>query len=109
MNDRPTQMTLNGDGAASVTGEIETATRRLVAALDALEAAAERRIEADRNEDELANRIHALGVDRSRLADELDGTLVHSRALERVNRDVAQRLDAAIDTIRSVVAPEDRS
>ncbi|MDR3465620.1 MAG: DUF4164 domain-containing protein [Xanthobacteraceae bacterium] len=89
--------------ASSAPSEVEQATRRLAAALDALEAAVDRRRDADRDEDELAARIHALGTDRSRLANELDGALVRSRELERVNRDVSQRLDHAIDTIRSVL------
>jgi len=83
--------------------EIEIATRRLMAALDSLESAVERRRDADRDENELAARIQALGADRSRLADELDGTLVKSRRLERANREIADKLDAAIDTIRSVL------
>jgi len=73
------------------------------AALEALESAVERRREADRDENELAIRIQALGADRSRLADELDGSLVKSRRLERANREIAERLDAAIGTIRSVL------
>lgn len=85
---------------------LETATRRLSAALEALEAAVERRRDADRDEDELAARIHALGTDRSRLADELDNALVRSRTLERTNRDITQRLDSAIDTIREVIGEE---
>ncbi|MBF3364233.1 DUF4164 family protein, partial [Pseudomonas aeruginosa] len=44
------------------------------------------------------------GADRSRLADELDGSLVKTRKLERVNRDIAEKLDAAIGTIRAVLA-----
>ena len=77
---------------------------RLIAALDALESAAlERRREADRDENELASRIQALGADRSRLADELDGSLVKARRLERANREIAERLDKAIATIRSVL------
>jgi cell division protein ZapA (FtsZ GTPase activity inhibitor) len=75
----------------------------VMAALGALESAVERRREADRDEDELATRIQALGADRSRLADELDGSLVKSRKLERANREIAERLDAAIGTIRSVL------
>ena len=77
-----------------------------MAALDALERAVERRREADRDEDELAARIQALGADRSRLADELDGSLVKSRRLERSNREIAERLDAAIGTIREVLKAE---
>jgi Domain of unknown function (DUF4164) len=99
MNDRPA----NHDAIAPGSADIDAATKRLMAALDALESAVERRREADRDEDELATRIQALGVDRSRLADELDGTLVKSRRLERANREIAQKLDAAIDTIRSVL------
>ena len=97
MIDRPAHQPLGPDA------EIETASRRLMAALDALESAAERRREADRDEDELAARIQALGADRSRLADELDGTLVKSRRLERANREIADKLDAAIGTIRAVL------
>ena len=95
----------NGFSASDSSGasEIEQATRRLAAALDALENAVERRREHSRGEDELAARIQALGSDRSRLANELDGTLVRSRELERANREIAQRLDVAIDTIKSVI------
>jgi hypothetical protein len=100
MSDRPA----NGLGAAEPTSvEIDAATRRLMAALDALESAVERRREADRDENELASRIQALGTDRSRLADELDGSLVKSRRLERTNREIADRLDAAIGSIRAVL------
>ncbi len=69
----------------------------------------ERRRDADRDEDELASRIHALGTDRSRLADELDGALVKSRRLERANREIAERLDAAIGTIRAVIDGKDEA
>ena len=65
--------------------------------------AVERRRDADRDENELASRIQALGADRSRLADELDGSLVKTRRLERTNREIADRLDAAIGTIRAVL------
>ncbi len=100
MSDRPA----NGSGnAEQAWADIDAATRRLMAALDALESAVERRREADRDENELAIRIQALGADRSRLADELDGSLVKSRRLERTNREIAERLDAAISTIRSVL------
>jgi hypothetical protein len=87
--------------------DIDAATRRLMQALDALEAAAERRRDADRDENELASRIQALGADRSRLADELDGSLVKTRRLERTNREIAEKLDVAIGTIRTVLAAGD--
>ncbi len=97
-----------GDGEQG-SADIDAATRRLTAALDALESAVERRRDADRDEDELAARIQALGADRSRLADELDGSLVKSGKLERANREIAERLDVAIGTIRAVLDAGDGS
>ncbi len=105
MNDRP----VNSSGHLEPPfADIDAATRRLMSALDALESAVERRREADRDEDELATRIQALGADRSRLADELDGSLVKSRKLERANREIAERLDAAIGKIRAVLGEGDK-
>ena len=66
---------------------IDAASKRLALALDALAAAVERRHEADRGEETLNAQLHALGTDRSRLACELD---------------------AAIGTIRSVLATNER-
>ncbi len=103
MNDRPVN---NSGHLEPPFADIDAATRRLMSALDALESAVERRREADRDEDELATRIQALGADRSRLADELDGSLVKSRKLERANREIAERLDAAIGTIRAALGDE---
>src|SRR3954466_13145114 len=106
MNDRPA----NGAGYTEpVFADIDAATRRLMAALDALEGAAERRRDADRDEDELATRIQALGTDRSRLADELDVSLVKTRRLERANRELGDRLDAAIAAIREVLGGEGKA
>jgi hypothetical protein len=89
-------------------GDVEQATRRLIAALDSLEAAVNRRLEADRGEALLASQVHALGLDRARLASELDEAMAQSRALDQVNRDVARRVDVAMDNIRSVLDGQDR-
>jgi ABC-type transporter Mla subunit MlaD len=86
---------------------IEMASRRLTLALEALEAAAEQRLETDRNEDALAAQIQALGTDRARLAGELDQAAARSRGLESANREVAQRLAAAIETIRGVLTDDE--
>ena len=88
----------------SNTDSIEAATQRLSLALEALEAATERRREADRAESMLVEHVHVLGSDRARLASELDETTARARALEAANREVAQRLDQAIETIRGVLA-----
>lgn len=87
---------------------IETATRRLALALDALEAAVERRREADHGEERLVAQLHALGSDRSRLASELDAAAADAKQLETTNREIARRLDIAIDNIRTVIEANDR-
>jgi chromosome segregation ATPase len=87
----------------SETDSIEIASRRLTLALNALEAAAERRGETDRNEAALATQVQALGTDRARLASELDHATARSRGLETANREVAQRIVQAIEVIRGVL------
>jgi len=86
---------------------IEAATRRLQAALDALEAAAERRMEAGARTAALAEQVHALENDRARLAADLDNSAAHSKQLERVNREVAERIDGAMNAIRAVLAAQE--
>jgi hypothetical protein len=82
---------------------IDAATKRLALALDALEAALERRRLADRGQETLGAQIQALGSDRSRLAADLDAQAARARRLESASREIARRLDAAIDTIRAVI------
>jgi Domain of unknown function (DUF4164) len=86
---------------------IDAATKRLALALDALEAALERRREADRGDETLAAQLQALGTDRSRLAADLDAQAARARQLETASREIARRLDVAIDTIRTVVEAND--
>jgi hypothetical protein len=82
---------------------IVAAAKRLTQAIDALEAAVELRREADRAGEKLAEQVQALGADRSRLAGEVDAAAASARRLKTTNREVAQRLDAAIETIHSVL------
>ncbi len=82
---------------------IEGATKRLALALDALDAAVEHRLESDRGEARLAEQVHALGTDRAKLAADLDAATARSRRLEAANNEVARRLDAAMDNVRSVL------
>ena len=79
------------------------ATRRLQAALGALEAAVEGRIDHDRGHAALASQVDAFDADRARLASELDAATARARQLETTNRDVTRRLDEAIETIRAVL------
>ena len=82
---------------------IDNAVKRLALALDALDAAVERRREADRGEDALAAQVQALGLDRATLAAALDGETARSRQLETTNHEIAERLDAAMASIQSVL------
>jgi L-lactate utilization protein LutB len=84
---------------------VESATRRLQSALEALDGAVGRRLERDQGQAALASQVHAFDADRARLAAELDVAAARSRTLETANREVAQRLDEAIGTIRAIVAP----
>lgn len=85
---------------------IDAASRRLAVALEALEAAAERRCESARGEEALTKQVHAFEEDRARLAGELDDAAARCRGLESANREAAQRLAAAIETIREVLGSE---
>jgi septal ring factor EnvC (AmiA/AmiB activator) len=87
---------------------IEAATKRLSLALDALEAAVERRHEADQGEQSLGAQLHALGADRSRLAAELDEVTARAREIETTNREIARRIDIAMDGIRGVIETQER-
>jgi hypothetical protein len=87
---------------------IEVAARRLQVALDALETMLERRLAAERRDAGLVEQVHALTSDRAQLAAELDNASARARRLETANQDVAQRLDAAIETVRAIIAAQSR-
>ena len=82
---------------------VDSAVKRLALALDALDAAVERRQQADQSEEGLATQVQALGTDRTRLAAALDGETARSRKLEATNREIAERLDTAMASIQSVL------
>jgi len=86
---------------------IESATRRFTQALDMLDAAVDRRIEIDHSRALLIEQVHALDADRSKLAAELDAQTAKVRKLETANRDIATRLDAAMENIRVVLESQD--
>ena len=82
---------------------IDQAVKRLASALDALDAAVERRREGDRREDDLTHQVQSLAVDRTKLAAALDGETARARRLETTNREIAGRLDSAIASIQAVL------
>jgi chromosome segregation ATPase len=82
---------------------IDSATQRLSQALEQLEAAVDRWLEVERSYGILAEQVHTLDADRARLAADLDTQLARSRRLESTNRDVAKRVDAAMENIKLVL------
>jgi chromosome segregation ATPase len=87
---------------------IEAATERLNRALDLLEAAVDRRIEIEKSRTILTEQVHALDADRARLAADLDAQTARARRLEAANRDIAKRIDAAMDNVRGVLDARER-
>ena len=86
--------------------------KRLAAALDHLEAAAERRAESAARRSDLEEELAVMQDDRSRLGIELEGALTRARKLEEANALVAKKLAATGATIRQVLGlpeptPED--
>jgi chromosome segregation ATPase len=86
---------------------LEMPLKRLATALDHLEAAAERRAEADSRRGDLEEELVVMQDDRSRLANELDGVMARARKLEEANAEVAQRLAATGAAIRSMLGQPD--
>jgi hypothetical protein len=83
---------------------VDQAVKRVMDALDALDAALELRGEDDRRRGALDEQVHAFNIDRARLASELDGAQARSRDLETTNREAASRIDEAMSAIRAVIA-----
>ena len=54
-----------------------------------------------------ASRSTRSRADRSRLAADLDTVLARSRGLETANRDIARRIDAAMENVRLVLESND--
>jgi len=100
-------MTGRDDVSVTDSEAVEAANSRLNSALDALEAVVERRREHDHGGKMLAAQVQALGSDRSKLAADLDSQTAHTRRLEATNREIARRLDLAMETIRSVLDAHD--
>jgi uncharacterized protein DUF4164 len=86
------------------TGGVGQAVKRVIDALDALDAALESRLENDRKGGALTEQVHVFNIDRSRLASELDEARARARELEISNREAVRRIDDAMSAIRAVIA-----
>jgi hypothetical protein len=82
---------------------VAQAMGRLFAALDRLDAARERRAEADRLRGNLEEELAIMQDDRARLAVELDGATARVKTLELANDEVRRKLAHAIAEIRAVL------
>ena len=82
---------------------LQAALKRLSAALDQLEAVAERRAQSDAVRTNLEEELAVMQDDRSRLAVELDGAVARGKTLAHANDEVARRLLRASATIGAVL------
>lgn len=83
---------------------LENALARLDGALGQLEAAARRRIEAERGRANLETELTLMQDDRARLAAELDGAVARLQQVEHAAGEVDQRLARAINVVGAVIA-----
>jgi Domain of unknown function (DUF4164) len=82
---------------------IELSLKRLAAAVDSLERAAERRTRQDEARANAEEEFALMQDDRARLAVELDAALDRSRALEAANVNAGERLAEAARAIGRVI------
>jgi hypothetical protein len=101
------------DNGANRNGGFDQAVKRVMDALDALDAVLEQRLGKDRDGKSagsggaggsLVEQLHAFNVDRARLAAELDAVRARARDLENSNREAVRRIDEAMSAIRAVIA-----
>ena len=82
---------------------LENSLRRLAAAVDSLERAAERRMRHDEARMNADEEYALMQDDRSRLAVELDAALDRSRSLEAANAEAGARLARAAEAIGAII------
>jgi hypothetical protein len=83
---------------------LKAALKSLVAALDQLEAACERRLQVEAERNDIEEEFAVLQDDRARLAVELDGAVARSQSLELANNEVARRLARARLAIKEMMS-----
>jgi hypothetical protein len=88
----------------STPARLKTALKNLGAALDHLEAACERRLQAEVERNDIEEEFAVLQDDRARLAVELDGAVARSQSLELANNEVAHRLAKARRAIKEMMS-----
>ena len=84
--------------------QLDAALKRLAAALDQCEAAAQRLGRAGEEKRDLVDTLAVMQDDRGRLAAELDTALRRQAELEHATQEVALRLGRAGGTLRRLLA-----
>ena len=82
---------------------LDNALKRLESALGLLEAAATRRLEAERRRGDLETELQIMQDDRARLAVELDGAMARLHRVEAATSDIGRRVERAAGAIREVL------
>lgn len=90
-------------GAMTGDNTLKEVIVRLSRAIDALEQAANSRLENEQDYSEADAEVQRLNADRGRLAHELDNSEARSERLEEANKEVSRRLVTAMETIRAVL------
>ena len=88
---------------------LAAALHRLGAAVDLLDAAAARRLQAERAGATRSTELELMRGDRARLAELLDQALSRGRALETAQNEAAKRVDRAIGLVTEALAAADLS
>ena len=91
------------DGSETFPDALGSSLKRLAAAVDQLERAAERRMRQDEARANAEEEYALMQDDRSRLAVELDAALDRSRALEAANIEAGERLAQAAEAIGRII------
>lgn len=91
------------DRSETVSDALELSLKRLAAAVDSLERAAERRMRQDEARANAEEEFALMQDDRSRLAVELDAALDRSRALEAASVNAGERLAQAAEAIERII------
>jgi hypothetical protein len=94
------------NGSMSISTALQVSLKQLAAALDHLEAAAERRAAGDATRADREEELAIIQKDRSRLAVELDGALARGSSLDRANQEAGRRLARAEASIRAVLGED---
>lgn len=102
--------------AADRNGGVDRAVKRVMEALDSLDAVLAQRLGRTSTGappgghaggglgGSLVEQLHAFNIDRARLALELDAVRARARELETSNREAVRRIDEAMSAIRAVIA-----